>query len=75
MAQQRRAKRSKEQITADKIRANEQKIQEYQEKIEALQQQNEALRNPPATMKDIARVIQERNLSLDDVMKAVAQLK
>lgn len=69
-----RTRRSREEIVANKIAANEEKIQNYREKIRALEQENEELRNPKVTMDDVVRIIKEKNLSLDDVMRSISRM-
>ena len=69
-----RTRRSREEIVANKIASNEEKIQSYREKIRALEQENEELRNPKVTMDDVVRIIKEKNLSLDDVMRSISRM-
>ena len=74
---QKRVRRSKEEITQDKIQKLEAKIADYKEKIAEAEKEIEALKNPPAPeikMKDIKDKIEEYGLPLDEVMKSIEKM-
>ena len=68
-----RIRRSKEQITQDKISKLEAEIESYKVKIEQAEKKIQELKNT-VTIKDIKEKIAELDLPLDDVMKAIEKM-
>lgn len=71
-----RVRRSKEEITNAKIALLEEKIADWKDKIAKAEKEVEELKNPATVvkMKDIKDKINELDLPLDDVMKALEKL-
>ena len=68
-----RIRRSSEQITQDKIAKLEATIDSYKKKIADAEEQIEELRKS-VTIKDIREKIEELELPLSDVMKAIEKM-
>lgn len=68
-----RVRRSKEQITKDKIEKLEAEIESYKIKISEAEKKIEELKNV-VTIKDIKDKISELDIPLDDVMKAIEKM-
>lgn len=69
-----RVRRSKEELFNDKLAKIDEKIATLEKKLAEAKKEKEELLSPKTTMKDITAMINENNLSLDDVMKAVEKM-
>lgn len=71
-----RVRRGKDVIIQEKIQKLNAKILDYKQKIEEAEKEIQNLTNPQPTvkMKDIREKIDELNLPLDDVMKAIEKM-
>lgn len=71
-----RVRRGKDVIIQEKIQKLNAKILDYKQKIEEAEKEIQDLTNPQPTvkMKDIREKIDELNLPLDDVMKAIEKM-
>lgn len=74
MSENKRTRRSPEEIRLAKIAAPEEKKAFHLQKADEIQKQIDELNNPVPTMTDITRFIRENNLSLEAVQKALQKL-
>lgn len=69
-----RIRRTKEEIFEAKLAKIDEKIATLEQKLAEAKQEREELLNPKTTISDITAMINEKNIPLDDVKKAVEKL-